>query len=710
MSAKISFALLTMAALFNVPQTTFAQIPFGCQIAQSILDSLNTPDMQKKNRVQMLDAPIKDLFDCLSPFPGVKNLQGRIGPDSGQYTEQGVVRFALLLPVKKWNHKFIEVGCGGACRDYTNPFLALCPVHRGYACIITDMGSGRDDFSPQYHEFVNDWRRRINYGYRAAHVGAVVGKAIVKAYYDGQEPSKSLMMGCSAGGYEAMVEAQRFPWDFDGIVAIAPDIDEADIAMRKAWFFKNWEYLIEHAPDFKEVLHNAAIEQCGTKDLDKHRDYVENPMACASKFVDLSWLKCKPGQSTPCLRDDEHNKLLEHAQNLYRPITSRGQQISTPVLLPGSERSLPPEAWGFPTEGYDWADNWGTTFFRFMFRLGGQTTQCPAPYCDPFFPPDGTAPRDWNIWDFNFDEDYKRLGLGAVYTETNPDLRKFRDAGGKLMIVEGGADAAVFPWAGIDYYETVEKTMGGRVATQKFARLFVVPGMNHCTGGDGPFAIDYLTALEKWVEKGLPPGQEPKPGQERNDLIGAHLNLSWDDAVRHLKFPLDPAVYDLHHPGPDKSVKFTRPIYPYPQWAKYTGKVDKDRNKAENFESVGDDASALIALEQEWVEAIQKSDVKTLSTIFASTYVDTDETGQRADKAAVLKALKSGALKVLKIELSDMKPVIYADAAVVTGASVQRGTYKGRPLAERIVFTDTFIRTGKTWEAVRSQRTTAPRQ
>jgi hypothetical protein len=122
-----------------------------------------------------------------------------------------------------------------------------------------------------------------------------------------------------------------------------------------------------------------------------------------------------------------------------------------------------------------------------------------------------------------------------------------------------------------------------------------------------------------------------------------------------------------------------------------------------------DDASALIALEHAWVEAIQKSDVKTLSAIFASMYVDTDETGHRGDKAAVMGDLKSGALKMSVIELSDMKPVIYGHAAVVTGASVQRGTYDGQPVAERIVFTDTFIRTGKAWQAVASQRTAAPK-
>ncbi|MGO9995522.1 MAG: nuclear transport factor 2 family protein [Steroidobacteraceae bacterium] len=122
-----------------------------------------------------------------------------------------------------------------------------------------------------------------------------------------------------------------------------------------------------------------------------------------------------------------------------------------------------------------------------------------------------------------------------------------------------------------------------------------------------------------------------------------------------------------------------------------------------------DDASALIALEHRWVEALQKMDVKTLSAILASTYVDTDETGHRGDKALVLSALKSGALKFSFITLADMTPVIYGHAAVVTGAGVQQGTYDGQPLAERVVFTDTFIRTGKTWKVVASQRTAAPK-
>lgn len=123
-----------------------------------------------------------------------------------------------------------------------------------------------------------------------------------------------------------------------------------------------------------------------------------------------------------------------------------------------------------------------------------------------------------------------------------------------------------------------------------------------------------------------------------------------------------------------------------------------------------DDASALITLEHTWVEALQKKDVKTLSSVLANTYVDTDETGHRGDKTAMIGSLNSGALKFSVIELSDMKPMIYGHAAIVTGASVQRGTYEGQALSERIVFTDTFIRIGKTWKVVASQRTAAPKQ
>jgi len=118
-----------------------------------------------------------------------------------------------------------------------------------------------------------------------------------------------------------------------------------------------------------------------------------------------------------------------------------------------------------------------------------------------------------------------------------------------------------------------------------------------------------------------------------------------------------------------------------------------------------DPTGSLIALEKKWVAALQKSDTKTLSAIWAQTYIDTDETGHRSDKAEVLRILKSGALKLHKLQLSDMKAYVYGDTAVVTGASAQDGEFQGQRLADKIVFTDTFVRDGDTWKAVASQRT-----
>jgi len=166
---------------------------------------------------------------------------------------------------------------------------------------------------------------------------------------------------------------------------------------------------------------------------------------------------------------------------------------------------------------------------------------------------------DWQLKDLDFDRDYKRLGLmESIYASNNPDLRKFKAAGGKLLVYQGMNDVPIPPQNIIDYYETAEKTMGGRKETQDFFRLFLIPGMNHCSGGDGAYAIDYLSHLEAWVEQNKAP----------NKMIAA--NLKDGPADTGDKFPLDL-----------DSIKFTRPVFPYPVRAKYTG--SGDANDASNF-------------------------------------------------------------------------------------------------------------------------------
>jgi feruloyl esterase len=235
-------------------------------------------------------------------------------------------------------------------------------------------------------------------------------------------------------------------------------------------------------------------------------------------------------------------------QKIYAgPTNSKGIKLSTRGVFPGSE--LDWEA----SDGAEVAE-----FFKYLL-------------------PGGAAGPAWKLADFNFDHDYQRLGLGALYTDNNPDLRQFKAAGGKLIVAQGGHDAVEIPGAAVDYYETVTRTMGGLGPTQGFFRFFIVPGMKHCSGGAGAFAIDYLSYLEAWVEKGVAPEK----------MVGAHVDSryllahseddgkseterTWLAAVK-LAYPLDPTI----------PVTFTRPVFPYPAVAHYAGQGSS--NDANNF-------------------------------------------------------------------------------------------------------------------------------
>jgi feruloyl esterase len=179
----------------------------------------------------------------------------------------------------------------------------------------------------------------------------------------------------------------------------------------------------------------------------------------------------------------------------------------------------------------------------------------------------------WQVNDLNFERDYKRVAMmEAVYAGTNPDLRKFKAAGGKLILYHGWADTNIPPLMSVDYYETAEKTMGGSKATQEFFRLFMIPGMDHCGGGEGASEIDYVSYLENWVERGEAPekmiGTHVDEGQFfKTQENGPDLWAKWEE------FRTDP-----------HNIKFTRPVYPYPMRAKYTGHGDP--NDAVNFRAV----------------------------------------------------------------------------------------------------------------------------
>jgi feruloyl esterase len=468
---------------------------------------------------RLQDAPVQvtktALIAANGNDPAYCHVQGNILPQIG---------FELRLPISNWNGSFLEVGDGGWGGDMFR-FLCDGPMRKGYACIASDMGHRAG--MGQAQALWNNLQAQIDFGYRATHVTALAGKAIVEVYYN-RPPAKSVMLGCSTGGYQGMVEAQRFPWDFDGIIAMAPDIeDEADLGMRIVWHMRS---IMDKdgnpvfAQQDLQVLHDAALAKCDLTDGVKD-GIVGDPVGCQ---FDPSILVCQPHRTSGCLSARQ----VEAAKNVYGgPVTSNGQRISTRGVFPGSELG-----WN----KYD--GSWATELFKYALF-----TPSPGP--------------DWKFTDFDFDRDYKRLGMGALYGDSNPDLRKFKAAGGKLIVSQGGNDTEEIPGAIFDYYETVQRTMGGRAPTQEFFRLFVIPGMNHCTGGDGAFAVDYLTYMEAWIDKGQPP----------NVMSGAHVKgTDWMQSFM-LGFPL----------SPDTPISFTRPTYPYPVRAMYKGSGDP--NSERNF-------------------------------------------------------------------------------------------------------------------------------
>jgi Tannase and feruloyl esterase len=504
-----SILLAIMAVAFL---SSFAQAdPSAAQTVEAArCEALASTDF---SRIQDAPTQIKEakLIERTDDLPAYCQVKGYVTPQ---------VAFEIRLPVNNWNGKFMETGCGGTCGEVTINWLCPGPLRKGYACITTDMG--HEDRSSGGLWAYNNPQAEIDWGFRATHVTALAGKAITEQYYK-KLPSKSYFMGCSTGGRQGMVEAQRFPWDFDGIIAGAPASDQSGTIMVRLW-----AALAMRSKEGKPVLssadlqlaHNAVVAACDMNDGVKD-GLIGDPRAC---HFDPLTLVCKAQSNTGCLSMEQANAL----KKIYTgPVTSQGKEIYTDgALMPGAELAFG----GYFDSKFSTFD---VNFLRYM----------------AFIPDPGP---DWQPTDLDFDRDYKRFGMmESLYAGTNPDLRKFKAAGGKIILYHGWSDAGpggIPPLKTVDYYQTAEKTMGGPAATQDFVRLFMIPGMGHCGGGEGALDIDYLSYLEAWVEQDHAPDK----------MVGKH--------------------FEEAHPN---SIKFTRPVYPYPLRAKYKGTGDP--NDAASF-------------------------------------------------------------------------------------------------------------------------------
>ncbi len=403
-------------------------------------------------------------------------------------TKDSDIKFELWMPASEWNGKFMGLGNGGWAGEISHSGIGDA-LRRGYAAASTDTGhegSGGDaSFALGHPEKV------IDFGYRAVHEMTVKSKAIIAAFY-GNALKHSYWDGCSTGGKQGLTEAQRFPHDYDGIIAGAPANFFTHLIVSGIWIAEaTRENPTGYIPKEKlPLLHKAVVDACDT--LDGMKDgLLENPKRC---HFDPNVLLCKGADSPECLTAAQ----VEAAKKIYAgPKNPRtGEQIF-PGLEPGSEN--------------------GWVFFA---------REREPPIVASHFKYLVFKNPNWDFHTLNFDSDVAladKLDNGII-TATNPNLKEFFAQGGKLLLYHGWNDGAIAPQNTINYYNSVADAMGGSAKVQDSMRLFMAPGMDHCYGGDGPFDFDTIAALEQWAEKGNAPDRivaghllkgPPKPDRTR---------------------------------------------------------------------------------------------------------------------------------------------------------------------------------------------------
>ncbi len=459
--------------------------------------------------------------DTLSKLPSFCRVAGVLHP-----TPDSHILFEVWLPEKDWNHKLLGTGNGGFAGTIYYKQMAGY-LGRGYATAGSDAGHQADaqDASWAYRHP----EKVVDFGYRALHLTTDRAKSLIAGYYGGPV-AKSYFDSCSDGGREALMEAQRFPEDYDGILAGAPA--------------NYWTHLVSSGVDLTRALATepgayissmklpaitaAVLAECDAKDGLKD-GILTDPREC---HFDPASMLCKNG-------DDALTCLTAPQVSWLKGIYSGGHlsdgTLIFPGLMPGDEAG----AWK------DWVigeapggSNYVQNYFRYMV-LGDPT---------------------WNALTADVDASVKAADARTAgeLNSTDPDLSKFAARGGKLILYHGWNDPAISPLNTVSYYQSVGKTMGVDKEAS-FVRLYMVPGMEHCAGGPGPSAFGQLgiptskeqpfgvfTALEDWVEKDAVPG-----------------------AITATKY------------GAAGKVAMTRPICPYPQAPKYNGSGDP--NDAASF-------------------------------------------------------------------------------------------------------------------------------
>jgi feruloyl esterase len=407
------------------------------------------------------------------------------------------IKIEVWLPAAGWNGKLEAVGNGAWAGSISTPALATA-LRAGYAGASTD--TGHTGGNPATFVLGHP-EKVVDFAYRSVHEMTVTAKSLINAYY-GSMPKFSYFNGCSTGGRQAITAVQRYPRDFDGVVAGASAMNVSHLQGNQAWT-SQITHLDEagYIPATKyPALHAAALNACDM--LDGVKDgVIENPRIC--KF-DPKVLQCTGEDNISCLTAPQ----VEVAKKIYSGVTnSKTGKSVFPGLEPGSEMG-----WASLSGPRPMA--LGVEVFRYLVHQDA----------------------NWDFATFNADTDIPLAEkvVGPMMDAIDPNLKPFADHGGKLLMYHGWADPGISPRNSVNYYQSVVDKLGPAKASSSI-RLFMVPGMGHCSGGDGTDRFDAMSAIDQWVEKGKAP-----------DFITASHQTR--------------GVVDK-----------TRPLCPYPKTAQYVG-------------------------------------------------------------------------------------------------------------------------------------------
>lgn len=470
-------------------------------------------------------------YEGLAPFCRVRGISRPVAGSE--------IGFEVWLPIDGWSGRLHMIGNGAYVSNIsTKQMIARLDDHD--VAVGTDTGHSGTDLRFGWHHP----ERIKDFAYRAVHESVVAAKALTRAYY-GTPARYAYFSGCSTGGYQALSAAQRYPDDFNGIIAGAPGNNRTSLTLAFLW-----NYLANHRPGDDQhpilspadlvLINKAVVAQCDT--IDGVKDgVVSDPLACHFR---LRTLLCRPGAKPgSCLSDEQ----IAAARRIYegpkdartgRPIYP-GYPFGTEGVMTGPDDPHP--GWsGYWSELKNTAEPSRADMFRYWV------------FDDP----------NWNWWHFNWgsDVDTMKARLSPIFDATSTDLSAFSARGGKLIMFMGWQDPVGTPLEAINYYRGVEARMGSEAATQAFLRLFMIPGMDHCASGPGATNVstatrdstppvldaahDMTRALEAWVEQGKAPTQ----------LIATHY-----------------AADGVDQPGKPKPIAFQRPICVFPRKPVYRG-------------------------------------------------------------------------------------------------------------------------------------------